>query len=164
MYDDNHAPEKNVYCVHPYMTYYNSGEIYSLEKRIDFMFQKFPNLQRESTAILTTTRQIVSYSSGSMAKVFNEFTYTWDMVAIDNIKDDLIAIEAVKLKIYQSKVRFIVRINLYDKFYMMNIDVDDRMVRDEKYRGEMFKIIENEAKHKLFKLISSDMILDIGHH
>lgn len=146
------------------MTYYNSSEIYSLEKRIDYMFQKFPNLKREATAIYTKTRQIVSYFSGSTAKVFNESTYDWDMVPIDNIKDDLISLEAVNLKIYQSKVRFVVRVNLCDKFYMVHIDVDDRMVRDEKYRNEMFKIIENEAKHKLFKLVSSDMILNISHY
>ena len=153
-----------MYDVHPYMTYYNSAEIYSLEKRIDYMFQKFPNLKREATGICTKTRQIVSYLSGSMAKVFNESTYDWDMVPIDDIKDGLISLEAVKLKIYQSKVRFVVRTNLYDKFYIVHIDVDDRMVRDEKYRNEMFKMIENEAKHKLFKLVSSDMILNISHY
>lgn len=146
------------------MTYYNSAEIYSLEKRIDYMFQKFPNLKREATAINTKTRQIVSYTSGTICNVFNESTYHWDMVPIDKIKDDLISIDAVKLKIYECKVRFVVRINLHDNFYMIHIDVDDRMVRDEKYRNEMFKIIENEAKHKLFELVSSDMIINIGHY
>lgn len=146
------------------MTYYNSAEIYSLEKRIDYMFQKFPNLKREATAIYTKTRQIVSYTSGAICNVFNESTYHWDMVPIDKIKDDLISIDAVKLKIYECKVRFVVRINLHDNFYMIHIDVDDRMVRDEKYRNEMFKIIENEAKHKLFELVSSDMIINISHY